>query len=65
LYNKPTKTKEGEIMNYWNQEEYDNACEDDDDNEQVWRSRKEAQAEYDADFADCYENDKDDPNYPW
>lgn len=28
------------------------------------RARKEAQDEHDADFADCYANDKDDPNYP-
>ena len=27
--------------------------------------RKEQQAEHDADFADCYENDRDDPNNPW
>jgi hypothetical protein len=29
------------------------------------RAQKEAQDEYDADMADCYENDKDDPDYPW
>lgn len=37
-------------------------CYDHDENE---RARKEAQDEYDADFADCYESDKDDPCYPW
>jgi hypothetical protein len=52
-------------MNYWNQEEYDNACEDDDEEDQARQSRKEQQAEYDADMADVYENDKEDPNYPW
>lgn len=46
-------------MNYWNQEEYDNACEDDDDNAKSWRSRKEQQAEYDADYADMPTCDED------
>jgi hypothetical protein len=35
------------------------------DQYEIERNRKESQAEYDADMADCCENDKDDVNYPW